>query len=292
MPVVKRLDIGESFEQGQSPNSATIRYSVIGAYRSINATNAVKEISNFGPPGTPHPDDPTGNLKSSRYLATERLGAGGDRGWYVDVQFTPAGGDANFQPPPITEPVYATAEFSNVFRTIKAPYFFKSPLAYESDGSLVEAFDWKEGVDEFTITGVQFRAVVNVATTVNYNLGAFLVTKNQSSVIHTIQGVDFLYEGAVSSQVSLNVWQVTHTWFADPGNDAPPKTTDVPNPSDIISSPERDPFQDYQKSQVPAIGPTAGPVYTPIIGVREVYARNPTGYTGLVGDPIGRVLAL
>jgi hypothetical protein len=289
MPVVKRLDLGESLEAGQLPNSATIRFSVIGAYHSLDAINEVKTV--FGPPGTAHPDDTAGNLKSSRYLASERLGAGSDRGWFVDVQFSPAGGEANFQAPPVTEPDYVTAEFSNVFKTIKAPYFFKSPLSFEQDGSIVNSFDWKEGVDEFTVTGIQLRVVVNVATTTQYNIGAFFVTQNQSSVIHTIEGVDFLYEGAVSSQVSFDVWQVTHTWYADPGNDAPPKTTSVPDSADIISSPKREPFQDYQKYRTDVMGPTTGPAYTPAIGVRDVYKKVPGGHNGLIGNPIGRLLA-
>lgn len=293
MPVVTRLDIGsESFELREKPSSARIRYAVIGAYRAFDATNAVKDPLNLGPAGTPHPDDPSGNLLSSSYVATERLGAGGDRGWYVDVQFTPFAGGANFEEPPITEPTYATAEFSTVDRIIKAPYFFKSPLSFESGGSLVDSFDWKEGVQEFTVTGLQFRAVVNVATTASYNLGAFIATRDQSNVIHTFGLQNWLYQGAVSSQVSIDVWQVTHTWYADPGNDAPPKTGDVPNASDIISAPDRGAFEDYQKFTTPVMGPVIGPTYTPGIGVRTVYETNANGYTGLVGDPIGRVLAL
>jgi len=285
MPTVTRLETGESYAERAVPSEATVRYKVLGAYTGESAVSAVK--AEFGPTGTVHLEDQTGRLKSYQYVAVERVGAGSDRGWLVDVMFSLDSGGASFETPPVTEPDYATAEFNDLEKTIKAPYFFKVPTQYESGGSIATSFDWNSGVQDFVIAGLAFRAVVNVPAS-EYNFAAFDSARLQKNKIHTFGGVKWQYLGATSSQIASDVWKITHEWWNDPGNDAPP----IPigsNASDIINAPARAPFEDYAKYVDPVVGPVLGPTYEPVVSVYSPYVEDPSGYTGLIGDPIGRV---
>jgi hypothetical protein len=298
MTMVTRQDSGETFERGNLPSRATVRYLVQGAaaYRANDACLAVQSGANFEDPndavplGAAHPDAIAGDrLKASRYRAVQRAGAGNDRSWFVDVEFSLEGGGANFEEPPISEPTYATIEFSTVDRQIKAPFWIKVPQAGVSpSGTLSTTFKWQEEFTEFSVAGLQLRVVTNVSAT-QYALSNWVTNQDQVDKIHTIGGRKWQYIGASSSQIAIDVWRVTHEWWADPGNG--PVTANLPagvNGSDVVFfDGDRPEFQDYQSYRVPVGAgiPGVGPVWVPVVGLQEPYIEEPSGFQNLVGHP-------
>jgi|GEM_PF-5070771 len=296
MPTVTRIERGESFSERAIPSDATLSFLVTNAYDPQEAIAAVKTSPEMGPVGTPHPNDPTQRLTSVQYDVTERIGAGNDRGWIVFVRFSVDSSGANFQPVPDTEPTYVTAEYSTLERVIKAPYYFKRPIAYPSGGSITQGFEWDLGTQEFTVSGLMLRVVVNVISS-GYNLGAFIFSQDQTNKIHRLPNGNpsdkaWQYLGAQSSQVAADVWSVTHEWWSDPGNDAPPKPTELQTPDDIVTAPERLPFEDYTNYVVPVQNPSSGGVlYVPTIDVYEPFVEEANGWSNLPGFPIQRLTA-
>jgi hypothetical protein len=294
MAVVTRIEPGEAFSEKTVPSDAVVPFSVVGSYTARAAIGEVK--STFGDIGTLHPEDQAGRLRSVQYEAVERIGSGPDRGWVVFVRFSVDGAGANFEEPTVTEPTYVTAEYSTLERTIKAPYYFKRPVTYPTASGTTTGFEWDLGTQEFVISGLQLRVVVNVIKT-QYTLGAFSAAQDQTNKLHRLPNGNpserlWQYLGAQSSQVSADLWQVTHEWWSDPGNDAPPKPTNLANQGDIISAPARLPFEDYSNYTLAVVPPGGfGALYVPVIDVYSPFEEDADGFNSLPGDPIGRVVA-
>lgn len=294
MAVVTRIERGESFSEKVVPSDAVVPFLVTGAYTAKAAVSAVK--SDFGVTGTLHPEDQGGRLRSVQYDAVERIGAGPERGWIVFVRFGVDGAGANFEEPTVTEPTYVTAEYSTLERTIKAPYYFKRPVTYPTASGTTQGFEWDLGTQEFSISGLQLRVVVNVIAS-QYTLGAFSAAQDQTNKLHRLPNGNpgerlWQYLGAQSSQVAADVWQVTHEWWSDPGNEAPPKPTNLPNPADIINAPARLPFEDYSNYTGAVVPPGGfGALYVPVIDVYDPFEEDADGFQALPGDPIDRVTA-
>ena len=288
MPTARRIEPSESYGEGAIPSNATIRYEVLNAYKASEAILYVKE--NEIDVGDIHPDVPGSRLQATRFRAAERIGSGNDRGWFVDVEFGVDGTGANFEEPPVTEPDYSTAEYSTLERVIKAPYFFKTPVQFPdpAGGTVVTGFDWEKGVQEFTITGLSFRAVVNVGPS-DYNLGQFRVAAEQANKLHPFGQLQWQYLGADSAQVSADVWSITHEWWHDPGNPEPGPPT-VVNIADLILAGPRATFEDYVSWVSDATPPGGtGAIYEPGISVYKPFIEDANGFANLPGDPIGRV---
>ena len=115
MATVKRIQPGESYGEGAIPSNATIRFEVLGALKASEAIMAVKDdVANGIAVGDIHPDVPGSRLQATRFRAVERIGAGNDRGWFIDVEFGVDGTGANFEEPPVTEPEYVTVEYDSL----------------------------------------------------------------------------------------------------------------------------------------------------------------------------------
>lgn len=289
MATVKRMESSESFERTSLPVRATIRYLVLGAYKANAAVEAVQNDPDGIALGDAHPDAIAGDrLQATRFRVSERVAAGEDRSWFVDVEFGIDGSGANFEEPPTSEPDYSTVEFSTVDKDFKAPYWIREPqVGVSPSGTLTTTYKWEERFSEFQITGLQLRVVVNVNAD-EYKLSNWVANQAQVNRIHTIGGsTKWQYLGASSSQVAVDVWQVTHEWWADPGN-GPIPIPDGANPSQTITyTQDRLPFEDYQSYKIPAgVGiPGVGPVWVPVVSIYEPFVEEANGFTNLVGYP-------
>lgn len=296
MATVKRVEAGETFEASSVPSRATVRYLVQGsdAYRAIEAIAAVQnDVVNGIALGAPHPDE-IPSLTAVRFRASERVGAGQDRSWFVDVEFGLNGSGANFEEPPITEPTYSTVEFSTVDKDFNGPYWIREPIVGVSPaGVLSTTYKWEERFVKFPLSALQLRVVTNVtssSSTNPYMLSNWVQNNAQVNKVHNIPvGGSFRWQyiGADSSQIAPDIWRITHQWWSDPGN-GPIALPDGINPSETVTYDlDREPFQDYQSYKIPAgVGiPGVGPVWIPVVSVYEPFVSDPTGYTKLVGWP-------
>lgn len=289
MAIVQRMEASESFERTSLPVRATIRYLVLGAYKANEAVESVQTDPSGIALGDAHPDAIAGDrLKATRFRVSERVAAGVDRSWFVDVEFNIDGSGANFEEPPVNEPGYSAVEFSTVDKDFKSPYWIREPQAGVSPaGVITTTYKWEERFLEFPLTGLQLRIVVNV-TADEYKLSNWVVNQGQVNRIHTIGGsTRWQYLGASSSQVTVDVWQVTHEWWSDPGNGPIPLPNGANASETITFGDPRPPFQDYQSYKIPAgVGiPGVGPIWIPVVSLYEPYIDEPNGFQSLVGYP-------
>jgi len=296
MPTVTRMEAGESLERASKPSRASIRYLVQGgAYTSNAAIAAVQDdVVNGIALGDVHPE--VAGLTATRFRAGERVGAGTDRSWFVDVEFGLDGAGANFEEPPVTEPTYSTTEFSTVDKDFKGPYWIRQPIVGVSPaGVLSTTYAWEERFIEFRVSALQLRVVTNVTSDPNQSLNPYVLSnwvQNNAQVnkIHNIPvGGSFRWQylGADSSQIAPDIWRITHQWWSDPGN-GPIALPDGINPSETRTfDSNREPFTDYQSYKIPVGAgiPGVGPVWLPVVSTYEPFLADPTGYTKLVGWP-------
>lgn len=284
MATVTRQDLSESYEQGAIPSSATVRYLVEGAYTAFSAVSAVQ--SDAVAFGDPHPDSiPGDRLRASRFRPSERVGAGADRGWFVDVIFTLDGSGANFEEPTTTEPDYVNPEMVVTRKEIEIPIFVKKKMfnGNPAGGVPIETFRWERDDRKVQTNGITLRITVNVGAGV-YNLANFSLISAQSDKVHQFGGRKWQFIGANSSQVAADVWRLTYEWYADPGN---AEITGVDTDKTIVP-PARGPFQDYRPEMVSVVVPGSfGAFEIPTIEVVEPLEEDLTGWTSFpIPNPI------
>lgn len=278
----------ETLEEQSNPNRKVIRYFVPSAPTSNSAIASIKStVVNFG---ATDPDGATNGLLATSFRATERVGAGSQQGFYVDVEFTRNGGGFSGPQIPNQEPDYRLVDFTTERRKLIAPVFKQVPIAVSDGTTVTQSFDWARDDREFEETFQIVRVRCNVSSAPG-NALATIVTP-QLNKVHQIYGADevgrYRFIGVQANQVNGDVWRITYEWERDNGS-VEPTNADADNEDwvsePILLPPARPPYHDYEANLIPVVGPVLGPNFEPSIKVTRIYEENLTGANSFPGNP-------
>lgn len=236
------LSVGQTFNSSVA-ESDTLRYLVPGATKADVEANL--DLIALTTPGAAHPDGIPG-LTVQGHTVSERVGAGTDVGWFVDVTFARnrlSGGGVAVTPPDKTSQFYRLDGTSSRIDEITIPLLAKQaktfwvPYGGTRIGYTYKRFDIKRALPR-----TQYVLEVNTATFGQTEVNAL---EAQTGKIHQFGGKKWLFQGGSMDEAEEGVYSITYTWMSDPGT--PEVTiTDVPGSDTVyLTTPERMPFQEY-----------------------------------------------
>ena len=294
MSIVRQYS-GEVLDEQNNPIRKVIRYFVPSAVTSTAAVASIKatEINH----GDTDPDDATNGLLATDFRATERIGAGSEQGFFVEVTLT-RGGGGGFTGPniPNQEEDYRLVDLTTEIRRLRFPVFKQISVAYPGASGVVMAEDWVRDDRDFEQAFQILRVRCNLPS------GTFLGTNFDQVISPEVNKIHQLYAsstglnrwrfiGAQANQVNADVFRITYEWEQDRGTDAPENalanngTIDPMDPQPILLPDTRPAYHDWEAYVEPVAGPVIGPLFEPKIVATRKYIENLTGANAFPGLP-------
>jgi hypothetical protein len=294
MSIVRQYS-GEVLDAQNNPIRKVIRYLVPSAVTSTAAVDSLKatEIDY----GDTDPDDATNGLLATDFRAIERIGAGSEQGFFVEVTLT-RGGGGGFTGPniPNQDEDYRLTDLTTETRRLRLPVFKQITAAYPGASGVVMAEDWVRDDREFEQTFQILRVRCNLPS------GTYLGTNFDQVISPEVNKIHQLYAsstglnrwrfiGAQANQVNADVFRITYEWEQDRGTDAPENalanngTIDPMDPQPILLPDDRPAYHDWEAYAEPLAGPVIGPLFEPKIVATRKYIENLTGANAFPGNP-------
>lgn len=289
---------GESLEEFSTPRRKVIRYWVPG---EVNSNDAIAELKDTTiDRGDADPDG--SSLIALRFTATERMGAGSDQGFMVDVEFGATGGTGSFPEIEDQDPAYRLVDLTAEQRRIILPVFKRVKTAFADtlgDAPTIGE-EWSREDAEVSQVFQVLRVTCNVprASYIGYNFDQNIAP--QINKIHSLYASStglnkWRFIGANASQVNGDVFRITYEWEQDRGTDQleiRDGATLISDSGEVTTSapylvpPVRDAYHDYVTRTEDLPGPIAsGTTFNPVIEVMRVYSEALTGANAFLGDP-------
>lgn len=263
---------------GVVPDSDVIRYLVPGVTKADALANLDLVAITTHPDGLP--------LTVQAKNPTERVGAGADVGWYVDVVFGKnrlSGSDVRITPPDTTNIDYVLDSASFRKDIITIPVVVETELVFPQPITGIPISTFLSRTIE--VQRVLPRTVYNLRLNVNsFTQSDLYAIEDQTGKIHQFGGRKWLFEGGDSSESEQGVFTINYSWLGDPGT----PELEIPTGDGVnqaITTPERPPFHDYViRFYVLTTGPLSGQSRARVETV-QTYEEDLTGYLSLPGGP-------
>lgn len=264
------------------PTSDTLRYNVPGAKKA----DALAHSSLAAVLASEHPDFPGYGMWPQSAVAVERIGAGTDIGWIVEVEYALnrlTGSGVQVVPPDTTDQLYKLESVSTRIEEITIPVVHVQRAYLPILGSILPPVLTNFSVQRLDVKQVlpmtQYQVRLNVEKS-TFDAASVATIAGETGKIHTFGGLQWLFQGGSSDELESGVVSIVYTWMNDPGT---PAIASLVNDNINLYriAPDRLPFQEYVvRTFTTASGPDAE-----ILCV-NTYEANPTGHTTLPGSPI------
>ena len=266
---------------GVAVDSDTLRYLVPGNTKADALANV--DLQALIASGT-HPDGISG-LFLQAANPTERVGAGSDVGWYVDVVYGKnrmSGSDVRVTPPDRTSPDYRLDSTSSRIEIIEVPLLAEyqtEAMGPTPGGGPLFLYTYNRIDLRRVLPMTQYMLKLNTNTFGSAQVEA--ITK-QTGKIHEFGNRKWLFESGQMSEVEEGVYSITYVWKHDPGTPFVLVETGPGDPVYFLVTPTRGPFQEY------IIEPykDGNDNQRFRVKVRDTYEEDLLGWASLPGNPV------